>query len=87
MINFMSSLTRSQSARMKRKRKRLALQEEEADDETPSRPQAGGKSVVGGKGIHRLNPHKNDFDYGADYRSKVNFVITILTVLCTHTYT
>ena len=65
-----------QSVRMSRKRKRLASQaEDEDDDDTTSRPTPGGK-VGGGKGIHRLNAHRHDYDfnYGSEYRAKVSCV-------------
>ena len=56
---------------MKRKRKRQDSQED--DDDTMSRPTAGG-GVGGGKGIHRVNAHRKDFDYnyGSEYKSKVS---------------
>ena len=58
---------------MKRKRKHFATQEDE-DDEAPCQSATGARSGGGGKGIHRLNPHKNDFDfdYGAEYRAKAS---------------
>ena len=50
---------------MKRKRK---LGEDDVG-EIPSTLQMDEGS--GGHGIHRKNPHRRDFDYGSEYRSKV----------------
>ena len=59
------------------KRKRLASQaeDEDDDDDTTSQRTAGSK-VGGGKGIHRLNAHRHDYDfnYGSEYRAKVSCV-------------
>ena len=69
---------------MKRKRKHFATQEDK-DDEAPCRSatgvRGGGGGGGGGKGIHRLNPHKNDFDfdYGAEYRAKAS--VTCMYIL------
>ena len=58
---------------MKRKRK---LGEDDVG-EIPSTPQMDEGS--GGHGIHRKNPHRRDFDYGSEYRSKVYLFLNIAT--------
>ena len=34
----------------------------------------------GGVGIHRRDPARNDFDYGAEYRAKVGYSCTCVSV-------
>ena len=59
---------------MRRKRKHSATQEEVSHDDAPYQSATGASGGGGGKGIHRINPHKNDFDfdYGAEYRAKAS---------------
>ena len=69
---------------MKRKRKHLDSQED--DDDTVSQPTAGG-AVGGGKGIHRVNAHRKDFDYnyGSEYRAKVSCMYVLHAEICKYT--
>ena len=41
--------------------------------------------VGGGVGIHRKDPARNDFDYGAEYRAKVGYSLHIAVALVTNT--
>ena len=79
---FLNKIIHVQSSRMKRKRKLSTAQDEdEEDNDMPSRPVAGGRvsgrGGGGGRGIHRLNPHKNEFefDYGSEYKAKVSVTL------------